>query len=42
MKNNHKNITAVLILLFSFAGFGLKAQTPINLQTAINLSLIHI
>ena len=39
MKNNHKNITAVLILLFSFAGFGLKAQTPINLQTAINTAL---
>lgn len=39
MENNHKNITAVLILLFSFAGFGLKAQTPINLQTAINTAL---
>lgn len=39
MKNNHKNITAVLILLFSFAEFGLKAQTPINLQTAINTAL---
>ncbi len=39
MENNHKNITAVFILLFSFAGFGLKAQTPINLQTAINTAL---
>ncbi len=39
MKNNHKNITAVFILLFSFAGFGLKAQTPIDLQTAINTAL---
>lgn len=39
MENNHKNITAVLIFLFSFAGFGLKAQTPINLQTAINTAL---
>lgn len=39
MGNNHKNITAVFILLFSFAGFGLKAQTPINLQTAINTAL---
>lgn len=39
MKNNHKNITAVFILLFSFTGFGLKAQTPINLQTAINTAL---
>ena len=39
MENNHKNVTAVLILLFSFAGFGLKAQTPINLQAAINTAL---
>ena len=39
MENNHKNITAVFILLFSFAGFGLKAQTPIDLQTAINTAL---
>ena len=39
MENNHKNITAVFILLFSFTGFGLKAQTPINLQTAINTAL---
>lgn len=39
MENNHKNITAVFILLFSFTGFGLKAQTPIDLQTAINTAL---
>lgn len=39
MENNHKNITAVFILLFSFAVFGLNAQTPINLQTAINTAL---
>lgn len=39
MENNHKNITAVFILLFSFAGFGFKAQTPINLQAAINTAL---
>lgn len=39
MENNHKNITAVFILLFSFAGLGLKAQTPINLQTVINTAL---
>ncbi|MGE4514091.1 MAG: TolC family protein [Chryseobacterium sp.] len=39
MKNNHKNIIAVLVVLFSVAGIGIKAQTPINLQTAINTAL---
>ncbi|KIC62656.1 CusA/CzcA family heavy metal efflux RND transporter [Chryseobacterium taiwanense] len=38
-KNNHKNFAAVLILIFSVMGTGVKSQTPISLQNAINTAL---
>jgi len=38
-KRNHKNFAAVLILIFSVMGTGVKSQTPISLQNAINIAL---
>jgi cobalt-zinc-cadmium resistance protein CzcA len=38
-KHNHKNFAAVLILIFSVMGTGVKSQTPISLQNAINTAL---
>ncbi|ROH97955.1 CusA/CzcA family heavy metal efflux RND transporter [Chryseobacterium daecheongense] len=38
-KKNNKNLAAVLILIFGLAGIGIKSQTPISLQNAINMAL---
>lgn len=38
-KHNNKNFAAILILIFSITGTGMKSQTPISLQNAINTAL---
>ena len=38
-KNNHKNVVSVFIFIFCMAGVGIKSQTPISLQNAIDTAL---
>ena len=38
-KNNHKNVVSVFIFIFCMSGVGIKSQTPISLQNAIDTAL---